>query len=50
MGRRTHKDFENERRKLFHVRKVTVLEDKFLDNKLKALAQELINNKKGNDE
>ena len=46
MGRRTHKDFEEERRRLFRAKKVTVLEDKFLDKKLKALAQELLENKK----
>ena len=48
MPRKTNKDFQEEKRKLFHVRKVTVLDDKFLDNKLKALCEELIN-KKGND-
>ena len=53
MGRKTHKDFQEEKRKLFHVRKANVLDDK-LDNKLKALCEELNinlrnNRMKGND-
>ena len=47
MPRKTHKQMTQEKKPLLYARKVNVLDDK-LDNKLKALAQELIN-KKGND-
>ena len=49
MPRKTNKDFEQERRKLFHVRKVTRPDD-LLDKKLLELKKELIDNMKGNDE
>ena len=49
MSRKTNKDFEQERRKLFHVRKVTRPDD-LLDKKLLELKKELIDNMKGNDE
>lgn len=48
MPRKTHKQMTQEKKPLLYARKVNVLDDK-LDKKLKALAQELINNKKGND-
>ena len=40
MGRKTNKDFQEERRKLFHVRKVSKPDD-LLDRKLIELCQEL---------
>ena len=40
MSRKTNKDFEQERRKLFHVRKVSKPDD-LLDRKLIELCQEL---------
>ena len=49
MSRKTNKDFEQERRKLFHVRKVTRPDD-LLDRKLLELKKELIDKMKGNDE
>ena len=49
MSRKTNKGFEQERRKLFHVRKVTRPDD-LLDKKLLELKKELIDNMKGNDE
>lgn len=51
MSRKTNKDFEQERRRLFHVKKVTRPDD-LLDKKLLELKKELIDNlnKKGNDE
>lgn len=49
MSRKTNKDFEQERRKLFHVRKVTRPDDA-LDKKLLELKKELIDNMKGKGE
>ena len=49
MSRKTNKDFEQERRKLFHVRKVTRPDD-LLDKKLLELKKELIDNMKGKGE
>ena len=51
MPRKTNKDFQEERRKLFHVRKVTRPDD-LLDKKLLELKKELIGNlnKKGEGE
>ena len=49
MSRRTNKDFEQERRRLFHVKKVTRPDD-LLDKKLLELKKELIDNMKGKGE
>ena len=49
MSRKTNKDFEQERRRLFHVRKVTRPDD-LLDKKLLELKKELIDNMKGKGE
>ena len=53
MGRKTNKDFQEERRKLFHVRKVSKPDD-LLDKQLVKLCEELNinlrnNRMKGND-
>ena len=49
MSRKTNKDFEQERRRLFHVKKVTRRDD-LLDKKLLELKKELIDNMKGKGE
>ena len=49
MSRKTNKDFEQERRRLFHVKKVTRPDD-LLDKKLLELKKELIDNMKGKGE
>ena len=51
MPRKTHKQMTQEKKPLFHVRKVTKPDD-LLDRQLLQLKKELIDNlnKKGNDE
>lgn len=49
MGRKTNKDFQEERRKLFHVRKVSKPDD-LLDRKLLELCEELNINLRKNRE